>query len=254
MAAEIRERPMPTGEGLTFEKVWAMFQESDRRMQEFERVLKEEEVKRAKEEAARQEREAKWRAEEAARQEKEAKRREEEEAVRQEKEAARQEKEAKRREEDDRAWKDLKEQMGGLHNTFGELAEHLVAPGIHDRFNELGFHFKEVLPGGVKIMGDDGKIRAHVDLLLQNDDTVLAIEVKAKIAMKDIDQHARRVEIIRNHRHKCNDKRKILGAIAGAVFGQNEKEAAIEAGFYVIVQAGDTMKMEIPSAFVPREW
>ena len=30
MEAVVTERPMPTGEGLTFEKVWAMFQETDR--------------------------------------------------------------------------------------------------------------------------------------------------------------------------------------------------------------------------------
>ena len=35
------DRPPPTGEGLTFEKVWAMFQETDRKMQETDRKMQE---------------------------------------------------------------------------------------------------------------------------------------------------------------------------------------------------------------------
>jgi len=33
MDTAVTERPMPTGEGLTFEKVWAMFQETDKKIQ-----------------------------------------------------------------------------------------------------------------------------------------------------------------------------------------------------------------------------
>ena len=32
--------------------------------------------------------------------------------------------------------------MGHLTNRFGELIEHLVAPGMAKRFNELGYHFR----------------------------------------------------------------------------------------------------------------
>ena len=40
--AVINEKPIPTGEGLSFEKVWLMFQESDRKMQETHQRMKEE--------------------------------------------------------------------------------------------------------------------------------------------------------------------------------------------------------------------
>jgi len=33
-----------------------------------------------------------------------------------------------------------------------------------------------------------------------------------------------------------------------------ERQAVSEAGFYVLVQSGDTMKLELPEGFVPREW
>ena len=144
-------------------------------------------------------------------------------------------------------------QMGDLHNRFGELAEHLVAPGINERFNEMGYHFGEVMPGGVKIV-EDGKTKTQIDLLLENDDTVMAIEVKSKPDEDDIADHIRRLEILREYRHRKNDHRQVEGAIAGAIFGEAAKRAAVKAGLYVIVQSGDTMKIEIPDGFVPRKW
>jgi hypothetical protein len=153
----------------------------------------------------------------------------------------------------DRQMKKTFKQMGFLTNRFGELAEHLVVPRIHTRFNELGYSFSEVAPGGVKIIEDD-KTKTEIDILLQNDETVMAIEIKVKPAIKDVEHHIKRLEILRDHRRKKNDHRKIQGAIAGAIFGSVEKEAVIEAGLYVIEQSGDTMKIDIPDGFVPREW
>jgi len=196
MAEVIIENPIPTGEGLTFEKVWAMFQETDRKMKEVAEAQK----------------------------------------------------------ETDRFLKDIGKQIGGLNNSFGELAEHLVAPGITDKFNELGYHFGGIAPGGYEFLDENKKVIAQVDILLENGDCIMAVEVKSKPKMQDIERHIKRLEILRGHRNYKNDNRKIYGAIAGAVFGSNEKEAAIEAGFYVIEQSGHTMKIDIPSDFIPREW
>ena len=91
-------------------------------------------------------------------------------------------------------------------------------------------------------------------MLLENGDAIMAVEVKAQPAVKDIAHHLKRLEILREHRDKLNDRRKILGAIAGAMFGGPEKEATLEAGLFVIEQSGDTMKIDVPDGFVPREW
>jgi len=148
----------------------------------------------------------------------------------------------------------LNKQMGGLHNSFGEMAEHLVAPSIVERFNELGYHFNAVAPGGYRVHDDNGKVAAQVDILLENSNNIMAVEVKAKVHSKDIEHHVKRLELLRKHWNKRGDKRVIQGAIAGAIFGSVEKEAAIEAGLYVLVQSGDTMKLELPEGFVPQDW
>ena len=214
--------------GVTIEEVWAILKENAEQMKETDRRLKETE-RLIKENAERQ------------------KENEKENAERQKK--------------SDQSWEETKrivrrnsKQMGDLHRRFGELAEHLVAPSINKRFNELGYHFGMLWTGGLKIMDEKGKIKAEVDLVLENDDTLMAVEVKTKPEVKDVEHHIRRLEILRDNRRGFNDKRKIKGAIAGAIFGMEEKKAVIEAGLYVIEQSGDTMKIEVPDGFVPREW
>jgi len=209
METTVNERPAPsiegppTGEGLTFEKVWAMFKETDRQFKETREQMKE--------------------------------------AREQMKETREQMKETDRK-------------IGELGNRFGELAEHLVAPAIHKRFNELGYHFNGVAPGGYEVRDNTGKTLAEVDILLENDNYIMAVEVKAKPRVNDIEHHIKRLEILREHRSRHHDTRKIQGAIAGAIFTSAEKQAAIEAGFFVLEQSGDTVKMELPEGFVPREW
>jgi len=154
----------------------------------------------------------------------------------------------------ERAIRQLTRQMGGLHRRFGELAEHMVAPGITRRFNELGYHFHSVSPGGLRIFDENYKVKTEVDLLLENDEYVAAVEVKTRPDAKDVEHHTRRLEILREHKNKHHDYRKILGAIAGAIFPQEVKKLSIEAGLYVLEQSGDTMKIDIPEGFVPREW
>jgi len=156
--------------------------------------------------------------------------------------------------ETDRQIKETGKRMGYLDNRFGELAEHLVAPGISKRFNELGYHFGSMSPGGYKIFGEDGNTKTEIDLLLENGSTIIAVEVKVKPVAKDVEHHIERLKILREFRDKLNDKRKIMGAIAGAIFGTTEKKTALNAGLYVIEQSGDTMKIDVPHGFVPSEW
>jgi len=160
----------------------------------------------------------------------------------------------KRQRETDRIVRRNSKQMGDLHRRFGELAEHLVAPNIHKRFNELGYHFDGCLPGGMKIFDKQGNTKTEIDLVMENGSTIMALEVKTKPTVKDVEHHIKRLEILRDHRRSRNDNRTIKGAIAGAIFGTEEKKATIEAGLYVVEQSGDTMKIDVPLGFVAREW
>jgi archaellum component FlaC len=149
---------------------------------------------------------------------------------------------------------ELDRKMGELGNRFGELAEHLVAPSINEKFNLLGYHFDDVSPGGLCIDDLKGNMLAEIDILLQNKESMVAVEVKSKPLERHIDEHIKRLEVLRAWADRHGDHRKIYGAAAGAIFSAGIRRYALNAGFYVIVQTEDTVKINIPQGFQPRRW
>ena len=143
-------------------------------------------------------------------------------------------------------------EVGGISNTLGEIVEHLVAPGLEERFEKLGVKLDLVGPN-VKLK-EDGKAIAEIDVLLSNAERIIAVEVKSKPQAEDMAAHAARLEKLRGYFDRRGDGRRLMGAIAGAVFSGPAKKAALDAGFYVMAQSGETMKMENPEGFQPKEW
>jgi hypothetical protein len=58
-----------------------------------------------------------------------------------------------------------------------------------------------------------------------------------------------KTEILRRHKDTIGDKRKIYGALAGAIMDDSIKNAILKAGLYAITQTGDTVKIDIPKGF-----
>jgi hypothetical protein len=146
----------------------------------------------------------------------------------------------------------LDKTMGKISNRFGELVEHLVAPDINEKFNALGYHFDDI-SGTRKIISHDGHT-AEIDVFLANGEFAIAIEVKSRPNDEDIQDHVKRMEILRRHLDKHHDTRRLQGAIAGAIMSDSVRNYARKTGFYVIEQSGDTVKIDIPPNFRAREW
>jgi hypothetical protein len=143
--------------------------------------------------------------------------------------------------------------IGELTNRFGELAEHLVAPSIREKFNALGFSFGEV-SREKEIVDAQGNSVAEIDILLENGDTVMVVEVKAKIKQNEVDKHIKRLEILRSRADARNDRRTFMGAIASAIMPKELRAYIIKSGFYAIEQTGDTVVINVPEGFTPRQW
>ncbi|MDR0608637.1 MAG: DUF3782 domain-containing protein [Planctomycetaceae bacterium] len=151
--------------------------------------------------------------------------------------------------------KDLSKQMGTLGNRFGEVTEHMVFPAVVARFNELGYHFHKEFEGNFKVINQKNQIIAEIDAYLENSTTIAVVEIKAKPDKEDVKDHIQRIQKLKQNRQEFNEQPKIIiGAIAGAVFPEKIKSVAIKSGFYVFVQSGDTMKLEIPKGFKPKEF
>jgi hypothetical protein len=160
----------------------------------------------------------------------------------------------RRMQETDRQMKETDRRIGQLGNRFGELAEHLVVPSIREKFNALGYVFDKVAQNIDISDALDRYKGAEIDILLENGDIAIAVEVKARPQHKDVDRHAERMEALHRWADRHEDRRKFRGAIAGAIFPDEARNHALNAGFYVIEQTGDTVRIAVPEGFKPREW
>jgi hypothetical protein len=155
--------------------------------------------------------------------------------------------------ETDRKMRETDRKIGELGNRFGELAEHLVTPNIAEKFRALNYTFTKAGPD-VEFFDRNGKALTEVDVWLENGEFVMAVEVKSRPRKRDVEDHVKRMGILRAYLDERNDTRKLLGAIAGAIVSRDLRDTIIEQGFYVIEQSGDTVKIEPPTDFKPRIW
>jgi len=217
-----------TVEKPNFDTVWAALQEVAAMQRETDRIMKEN--------AERQKETDRIMKENAERQ-KETERIMKENAARQEKRA-----------------EQLDRQIGKLGNRFGEMVEYMVLPNLITKFHELGFVFEKAYPHAT-IKDTKNNIFAEIDITLENGDKVMLVEVKSKPTIEDINEHIERMEKVKTHAELHNDKRKYLGALAGMVFGDNEKKFAMKSGFYIIEPSGETFIITVPEGeYSPREW
>ncbi|MDR1858296.1 MAG: hypothetical protein LBQ69_02375, partial [Treponema sp.] len=157
--------------------------------------------------------------------------------------------------ESERYYKKLQEKMEReLNPRFGEMEEHLVKPCIIRRFEELGYNFHCIKPQ-YTLNDEQRNESAYFDIVLDGDGYAIAVKVFGEPDMEFIDRSVSELAILREAwNDEWNIRQKIRGAVVGARFGAEEKKAALEAGLYVLVQVGKTLKLEIPEGFVPREW
>jgi hypothetical protein len=135
----------------------------------------------------------------------------------------------------------------------GNLYEEFICTGITKRFIELGYNFDDVAPGR-KILDYNGNVITEIDIIMENTKCIMAVETIEKPKKKDVENHINRLFMLREHRDKYHDRRKIHGAIMGESFGAAEKHIIFEAGLFVIEEKNNKMKIDIPEGFIPREW
>ena len=149
--------------------------------------------------------------------------------------------------------KQLEKSLGKLGNSYGEQIEAMFV-NLGTKFNELGYSFPKEA-GRTKFHDENRQCLAEVDHLLENGDVIMPVEIKAKLKKEDVDDHIERLGIISKYNIVHNDKRKVLGTVAGGVVPQNVLRYAQKRGLYVLVQNGDSIEIaKIPANFKPHEW
>jgi hypothetical protein len=152
--------------GLTFEKVWALFEESDRKFQEDR-----EQMERSKAEHDRRWEESKA---EHDRQWQESKA----EHDREMKELRKQMKET------DKRIAAVTEQLSGMGNSNGAFAEEYFAGALGKKMEFAGQHFDDI---AINLKGKRGSLQDQFDVVMYNGIAVAIVEVKYKVQTKDLE-------------------------------------------------------------------
>ena len=163
---------------------------------------------------------------------------------------------ALRQAETDRIVKATSRDIGKLGSRIGDIIENMVGGGnIVAQFRALGHHV--IAHSRNKTFGgpeDDDS--GQIDLFLENGDIAILVEVKTTLKNDDILDHLERMEKYRNWINaNGGDKKRYLGAVAGAVVEENVVKFAQKKGFYVIVQSGVAFEIIAPpQGFKAKEW
>jgi hypothetical protein len=210
----------PLGEGLTFEKVWASLMELKESQKELREAQKE--TDRIVRETARQIKET--------------------------------DKQMKETDEWDEWYKKQWDKWIGGPDYFGDIPEHKVHQNLAVKFDEMGFIFTKVCQ--VNITDREHDIITSVDAWLDNDDTVMAVELRKEPDIDDIQDHLERMKKLRISADLRRDTRKYMGAIAGVVVDENVKNYALKNGFYVLEPSGGTFAITEPGSkgYSLHEW
>jgi uncharacterized protein YoxC len=149
--------------------------------------------------------------------------------------------------------KETNKLTGDMNRRFGEVVEHLIAPNLIEKLNAMKFDFRISSPNR-KYYDKNHQEITEVDVLLENTNIVMAVEVKSKLLASDVRDHVERMNILREYADEHDDKRVWLGAVGGALLATEARKAALKAGFFLIEQSGDTVKISVPQGFKPKEW
>ena len=143
--------------------------------------------------------------------------------------------------------------VGGLNRSVGELVETLIAARLWEKFPEYDFkRAYQRLP-----VYDEKFVRfTDIDVLLVNNDMCMIVEVKRELdRMDDVDEHLKRMQLIRQHPPEIIGNKQLLGAMAGGVVDPNVKEYAYKSGFFVLELTGESVHLiPPPEGFEPAKW
>ena len=216
----------------TFEKVWLMFQESDKKWQETERFLKEKSLETDK----------KWQETERFLKEK---------SLETERLLKEQSREAdKRFRKTERIVRDVSKNIGGLNNTVGEVAEDYFR-GAFSKLDELS---------GVKVKAVDslqrtvGNITGQFDIVVFGDRANILVEVKHKLREQDVIRFFAKTFPAFKRLYPEHCKIKLLGAVAGMTIDDDALTQALDNGLLVFTQAGQKIVQLNPEGFETKEF
>ena len=150
----------------------------------------------------------------------------------------------------DKKIKEVTKNIGRLGNKLGDFIEEMVRPAAVRLFRERGIEVHEVYQN-VSVTRDNEGI--EIDLLVVNDNNVIAIECKSTLGIDDINDHLQRLEKLKRLLPAYANKR-LMGAVTAMIIPGNVANYAYRNGLYVIGQTGDQLVVRNDLKFKAKIW
>jgi chromosome segregation ATPase len=147
----------------------------------------------------------------------------------------------------------LSANVGGLNRSLGELIETLIAARLWEKFPQYGLsRAYQRIP----IYDEKKEAKTDIDILLINNDSCMAVEVKRELDRRDeVERHIKRMELIRKWPPELVGTKQLFGAMAGGVVDPDIKDYAYSSGFYVLELTGESVHLiPPPEGFEPQKW
>ncbi|MDR1469315.1 MAG: hypothetical protein LBT00_08480 [Spirochaetaceae bacterium] len=143
--------------------------------------------------------------------------------------------------------------VGGLNRSLGELIETLIAARLWRKFPDYDF---QRAYQRIPLYDEKRQVRTDVDILLVDTTICMAVEVKRELNRKDdVDDHVKRMGLIRRYPPEQVCGKQLLGAMAGGVVDPEVRDYAHKCGFHVLELTGETVSLvPPPEGFAPQNW
>jgi hypothetical protein len=142
-------------------------------------------------------------------------------------------------------------QMGKWGNRLGEFVEWQVRPAAVRLFQERGIDVTELQSNISVYRGAEEGM--EIDLLAVNGTQAVAVEVKSKLTQQDVDEHLERLAKFKRLLPRYQTMN-ILGAVAAFVIPPDVARYAYRNGLFVIAQSGQNLVILNDSKFRPKAW
>ena len=153
-------------------------------------------------------------------------------------------------EENRRINRQLSQQIGNLGGKWGVFVENMVAPACETIFLDRGIPVHQVSQRVRQRQNGDSM---EIDVLVLNQDHVLAVEVKSTLSVDDVKEFVEKLGRFREFFPEY-DPRQLYGAVAGIAMDPGADRYAYRQGLFVLAQSGETVAILNDSQFQPRNW
>jgi len=144
----------------------------------------------------------------------------------------------------------LNETVNALTGKWGKFVEGLVAPGAVRMFREKGIDVERT---STRNKIQKGGEEMEIDILLENEEYVVATEVKSTLKVEDVNEYIEKLRRLCEFFPRFKEQ-KLIGAVAGIVIEEEADKYAYRKGLFVITQTGEAVKILNDEKFNPKLW